>query len=201
MVTVLDYVLDPAELAFRRCGALDAVSGTSARLVSPKDDVDFVPLNVAGLRVHAKAGIRQSVAKEVAAADVLVFIPVIKQHDATGISGALKKAMGVIRERRAYHTAGIHECIAEISTLIRPTLVVADATRVLQSGGPKGPGDVSRPGHVLVATDPALLDSYALRYLEHGKGLAPEKVPHIALAAKLLGSPDLRSAKILEVAQ
>jgi uncharacterized protein (DUF362 family) len=126
-------------------------------------------------------------------------MPVIKNHDATLISGALKKVMGVIWERREYHRAGVHECIAEINTLVRPTLIVADATRVMQTGGPKGPGEVSRPNHVLAAVDPVLTDAYCCRYLTKDGPLRHTAVPHIVRAAVLLGTRSLGSPRVLEV--
>ena len=198
-ITVLDHVLDVAAVAFKRNGAEEAVQGTIATLVSPQDEAQYQRLDVKALTTHAAKGLAQRVAREVLAANALISVPVIKDHDATRFSGALKKVMGVIWERREYHRAGIHECIAEINTLVRPTLVVADATRVLQTGGPKGPGEVSKPNHVVAGVDPVLLDAYCCRYLTKDGPLKHTAVPHIVQAAALLGTKNVGSPKTLEV--
>ncbi|MBI5479174.1 MAG: DUF362 domain-containing protein, partial [Deltaproteobacteria bacterium] len=198
-ITVLDHVLDAAAVAFKRNGAEEAVQVTVATLLAPREEGQYQKVDVAGLKVHAARGLAQAVAREVLAADALISMPVIKDHDATRFSGALKKVMGVIWERREYHRAGIHECIAEISTLVRPTLIVADATRVMQTGGPKGPGEVSKPNHVLCAVDPVLADAYCCRYLTKDGPLKHTAVLHIVQAATLLGTRNLGSPKLLEV--
>jgi uncharacterized protein (DUF362 family) len=198
-VVVLDHVLDAAAVAFRRNGAEEAVKGTVATLVAPREQGLYQKVDVSRLKVHARAGLAQAVAREVLACDALVSVPVIKDHDATRFSGALKKVMGVIWERREYHRVGLDACIAEINTLVRPTLVVADATRVLQTGGPKGPGEVSRPNHVVAGVDPVLLDAWCCRYLTKDGPLKHTAVAHIVQAAALLGTMNLGSPKVQEV--
>jgi uncharacterized protein (DUF362 family) len=199
-VTVVDHVLDRPELAFRLSGAEEAVRGTSATLLSPSDARQYQKLDVAHLKTHAAHTIAQALAIEVAQAQVLIALPVFKQHAASGLSGALKKLMGVIWERRAYHGADLAACIAEINTVIKPTLIVGDATRVLQSGGPKGPGEITKPNQVLAAVDPVAADAYACRYLRRDGPLKPEDVPHLVKAAALgRGRLDVGALRILEV--
>ena len=198
-ITVLDYVLDAAAVAFKVNGAEEAVQGTGARLISPQDERQYQKVDVSRLAMHAKHGVEQAVAHEVLKANALISIPVIKDHEAGVMSGALKKVMGVIWERRGYHRADLHACIAEINTIVRPTLIVADATRVLQTRGPKGPGELTKPNHVLAAVNPVLVDAYACRYLRKDGELKVAAVPHIGHAAKLLGVPSLEGPKVLEV--
>jgi uncharacterized protein (DUF362 family) len=199
-VTVLDYVLDAHEVAFKMNGAEEAVAGTPARLVSPEDERQYTRLDVSKLKTHAANNVEQLLATEVARAQVYIAMPVFKDHEAGVLSGALKKVMGVIWDRKAYHRADLHACIAEINTLVKPTLIVGDATRVMQTRGPKGPGELAKPQKVLAAVDPVAADAYALRWLRKDGTLKPSDVPHLVQAAALgRGQLDLTKLKILEV--
>jgi uncharacterized protein (DUF362 family) len=199
-VTVLDYVLDAKDVAFKMNGAEEAVAGTPARLVSPEDERQYQKLDVSGLKAHVAHNVEQLVAIEVARANVYIAMPVFKDHEAGILSGALKKVMGVIWDRKGYHRADLHACIAEINTLVKPHLIVGDATRVLQTRGPKGPGEMAKPQKVLAAVDPVAADAYALRWLRKDGTLKPSDVPHLVQAAALgRGVLDLAQLKILEV--
>jgi uncharacterized protein (DUF362 family) len=113
----------------------------------------------------------------------------------------MKKLMGNIWNRKDYHRYGLHECIAELNMALRPTLIVADATRVLQTRGPKGPGEVTVPNTVVVGTDPVAVDSYCTRFLTV-KGITPDQVQHLVIANELgRGEIDCDKLKIKEITQ
>ncbi|HEY3359360.1 MAG TPA: DUF362 domain-containing protein [Polyangia bacterium] len=199
-ITVLDYVLDAKEVAFKMNGAEEAVAGTIARLISPEDERQYQKLDVSKLKTHAAHNLEQMVATEITKANVYIAIPVFKDHEAGVLSGALKKVMGVIWDRKGYHRADLHACIAEINTLIKPSLIIGDATRVMQTRGPKGPGEMAKPRKVLAAVDPVAADAYAVRWLRKDGTLKPSDVAHLVQAAALgRGRLDLAQAKILEV--
>lgn len=211
-ISVVDYTLDNAEQAFSICGAQDAVAGTMALLQSPDQIEMYAPLDVAahvpaktrfGLRyqgVHEKARLQQKVAKVVAAADVLISLPIIKDHEGAVMSGALKKLMGLVWERQPYHVHGLDGCIAELNLALRPSLIIADATRVLQTRGPKGPGLVTQPHQIVAGIDPVAVDAYCTRYLTV-KGVTPDAVPHLCRAFELnRGTMDVSSLRLRELA-
>jgi uncharacterized protein (DUF362 family) len=199
-VTVIDFTLDAHEVAFKMNGAEEALRGTAAKLVSPEDERQYQKVDVSQLKAHAAHNVEQAVAAEVLRAQVLIAMPVYKDHEAAILSGALKKVMGVIWDRRGYHRADLHACIAEINTLVKPALIIGDATRVMQTRGPKGPGELLQANQVLAAADPVAADAYACRYLKKNGVLRPADVPHIAQAAALgRGRMDVDALKVLEV--
>jgi uncharacterized protein (DUF362 family) len=101
--------------------------------------------------------------------------------------------MGVVRNRGYFHSAGLHQCIADLSTLVKPDLIIMDATRILTTKGPKGPGEVRELGKIIVGTDPVAVDSYSTT-LFWMKG---EDVGHIQKAYQMkLGEIDLKKLKI-----
>ncbi|MGC8667780.1 MAG: DUF362 domain-containing protein [Chthonomonadales bacterium] len=211
-ITCVDYTLDDWKLAFQICGAEDAVKGTKATLLSPTDvamyrDVDIpsaVPTKtVDGAEydvVHAENRIYQKLPKEILDCDAFLCIPVVKDHEAATITISMKKLMGNIWNRKDYHRYGLHECIAELNMYLRPTLIVADATRALQTRGPKGPGEVTTPNKVVVGIDPVAVDAYCTRFLTV-KGVTPDQVNHLVIANRLgRGEIDCDKLKIKEIA-
>jgi uncharacterized protein (DUF362 family) len=211
-ITCIDYTLDDWKLAFDICGAREAVRGTKAALLSPTDasmyqDVD-IPSTVPKTTlegaphnsVHHDNRIYQKLPREIIDADSFICIPIVKDHEAAGITIAMKKLMGNIWNRKDYHRYGLHECIAELNMALRPTLIVADATRALQTRGPKGPGEVTIPNKVVAGVDPVAIDSYCTQFLTI-KGITPDQVPHLVLANKLgRGEIDTDKLKIKEIA-
>lgn len=200
-VTVVDYLLDtPASVTFEICGATEAVKGTSAKLVSPDREALYAEVpGFSDLKGHKGLHLTQSVPKALLDAEVLITMPVAKNHAAAKVSFSMKKGMGLIWERKAYHQ-DLHQCIADLNLLLRPSLIVMDATRSLQTGGPKGPGEVTQPNQVVVGVDPVAVDAYCCRYLTV-EGTRPEDVPHLAMAEEYgIGTTALDSLSIKEIA-
>ena len=71
-----------------------------------------------------------------------------------------------------------------------------DATEVLATGGPRGPGLVKRPHKVFAGRDPVAVDTYATRLL----GLDPKRILMLDYAYRHgLGQKDLRKVPIREI--
>jgi uncharacterized protein (DUF362 family) len=181
-IVCLDYASDMTPRAFKVSGAYKAIQGTGARLLSPWSPEQFVRVgdfHRAGFH-DEKLG-WQAVASVLTRCDVLIDMPVFKHHRDVGVTGALKKLMGCVWRRAGYHHVGIHRCIAELSSVLRPTLTVMDAVQVLSTNGPNGPGKLVKPGRVVIAADPVLADAHACQWLE----VEPKEVEYLARAAKL----------------
>jgi len=211
-ITCIDYTLDDWKLAFEICGANKAVLGTKAQLLSPTElnmykDI-HIPTHVPAKLtdgsvydgVHHNNQIYQKLPREIIECDSFICIPIVKDHEAANITISMKKLMGNIWNRKDYHRYGLHECIAELNMALRPTLIVADATRALQTRGPKGPGEVTIPNKVVVGVDPVSVDSYCTRFLTL-KGVTPDQVRHLVLANQMgRGEIDMDKVKIKELA-
>ena len=102
------------------------------------------------------------VMKQVLDADVLIATPVTKSHSATGVSLAMKGMMGLIYDRREFHlNLDLDEAVVDLCTILRPTLTLIDASRVLTTGGPGGPGKVLPKNKVVASTDMVAADAFA----------------------------------------
>jgi uncharacterized protein (DUF362 family) len=141
--------------------------------------------------------------------DVLVDIPIAKHHIGTGFSGNLKNMMGGLdHETNTYFHSGsgksgyedvdfLSQCIADLNTLRKPSLCVVDATVVLGSNGPAGPGDLLRPLKVVAGADPVAVDAYSVTL--HGR--KPSEVVMLAKAAAAgVGRADLEKLSVKEIA-
>lgn len=147
-------------------------------------------------RYDAGGGSSIAVCDRAMSARFLVNLPVLKGHCQTTLTCALKNLKGCIPddEKSRFHGIGLHEPIARLNRVLRPSFILADAIcgdLDFEEGG--NPVPMNR---VIAGLDPVLLDAYACRLLGH----RVEDVPYIGLAeAYGAGSSDLSRARILEV--
>jgi len=95
--------------------------------------------------------------------DALINVPVLKDHDLAGLSGAMKNMYGAIYNPNKFHANHCDPFVAELSNhrLIKGKLrlVVCDASRVQVHNGPAFYPQYAREyGGLLVSRDPVALD-------------------------------------------
>ncbi len=133
--------------------------------------------------------------------DVFINTAIVKNHSATYITAVLKNMMGSapFSTCRKFHRGDrIHlaQCIADINLVRKPDLCVMDATEVLATGGPHGPGLIKKPRKVFAGRDPVAVDTYATQLL----GLDPKKIFMLDYASQHgLGQKDLSKVRIMEI--
>jgi uncharacterized protein (DUF362 family) len=179
-----------------RCGIAGAVAdipGVDIKVLTNRDDFTDVEVE-GGTELKTVA-----IAKAVLAADVYINIPAAKSHSATGVTFGMKNAMGVIWDRRVFHsTLDINKAIADLARVVKPDLTILDATRALLTNGPSGPGDVVSPGRMIASRDMIAVDAYGLTTARFNhKELGVTDIPHIAHAgAAGLGQTDVAKMKV-----
>jgi uncharacterized protein (DUF362 family) len=147
--------------------------------------------------------------------NVLINLPVLKDHDGAGVTIALKNMYGVIHNPNKYHPNGCNPYIADLNMLpeirTRMRLTICDATTAMYEGGPAFKPEHSWKENALVASqDPVALDYTGWQIIERKraeKGLktleAEERAPrYIATAADAqhrLGTNDPAKIKTVEV--
>ena len=131
---------------------------------------------------------------EILNADVLINVPIAKQHSSAGLTLGMKNLMGVIQNRGALHT-DLQQSIADLNVLIKPQLTVLDAVRILLRGGPTGGNleDVKKLDTIIASPDVVAVDSYATSFF----GMNPEDLGYITYGSKMgLGRSDLQNLDI-----
>ena len=194
-VSVLDNPLAPEEQCLETSGIIEACDSINPGMVHMLSAPSmFTPVNITGATNLKKT----DVMKEVMSADVLIAAPVAKSHSGAGVSLSMKGMMGLIYDRRIMHRLDLHESIVDLASALKPKLVVIDATRVLSTGGPHGPGKVLTPNTVIAATDMVAADAYTVSAFEwYGKRYRPDQVKHIRFASQRgLGRMDIENLKI-----
>jgi uncharacterized protein (DUF362 family) len=163
----IHYLIDPAADFWKRTplaakyakeiGAIKRCSG------------NFVETTVAKNKTLKKT----NVVREFLDCDVFINLPIIKHHVGVGMSCNLKNLMGVNdnASNQFFHAGSgakgeyddvpfLAQCVADLNTLRKPDLCVADATEFLLTNGPAGPGELRKLNKIILGDDPVAVDSY-----------------------------------------
>ena len=90
----------------------------------------------------------------------------------------------------------LSQCVADLNLLRAPDLAVADATTILTSNGPFGPGKLAKPNVVVAGTSAVSVDAYGARFL----GLDAKRISMIVRSAALgLGEAEPAKVKTREL--
>lgn len=82
----------------------------------------------------------------------VVNMPVAKHHGGAGLTIAMKNWMGAVKDRGWWHKNNLHQCIADISTLIKPQWTIIDASRIMMDSGPQGPAkELKKPNMIIIS--------------------------------------------------
>lgn len=185
-VTVFEHTIDrPANQVMAMSGVGKAASEAGADIVLGSNESDYADLDIP----RGKLLQRDMIAKTLTEADVIINMPKAKRHSGTSLTLGLKNVMGMNWNRQAWHTGpDLHQYIADYATAVPITLTVIDASRILMTNGPKGPGETKDPKQIIVSRDPVAGDAYACSLFD----INVSDVPHIGKASELgLGESDI----------
>jgi uncharacterized protein (DUF362 family) len=177
---------------FEGSGIMDAASSAGARVVAAvsRDQYRSVPV----LRGRLLRNVE--IANEILDADVFINVPIAKHHSQAELTLAMKNLMGINWNRLYLHQHGLHQGIADLSTVVNHDLIVMDANRLLLTNGPAGPGQTRDDKTVIAGTDPVAIDAYTTTLFNR----TPREIRHIRYAYELgLGEIDLEKLSIEEI--
>ncbi|MFH1984478.1 MAG: DUF362 domain-containing protein [Pseudomonadota bacterium] len=170
-------------------------------MVAAIEDADqFSPVSVSDSWIGFNEA---DVMKEVLSADVLIAAPKAKEHETTGVSLSMKGMMGLVYDRQALHgIARLDASIVKLATRLKPQLVVVDATRVLSTNGPHGPGDIIAENKVIASADMVAADAMTVKLCTwNGGRLHPGQIDHIKMAHEAgLGRMDVENLQVKQIA-
>ncbi len=181
-----------AESAYARSGIADAVQAAGGEMVI------MHRAKFKGTSIPEGRSIQTwPVYQEILNTDVLIDVPIAKHHGSTRLSLASKNLIGVVQNPGGLH-ADLHQRIADLVSLVRPTLTVVDAVRTLMRNGPTGGNldDVKIQNTVIASHDIIAADAYAATLFD----LQPADIRYIQLGADMgLGTLDLSRISIEEL--
>lgn len=113
-------------------------------------------------------------------AGLLVDLPVLKGHCQTLMTCALKNLKGCIpdKEKRRFHSMGLHKPIAALAGVLKPGLIVVDS--ICGDLNFEEGGNPVQTNRMYAGTDAVQLDAYGASLM----GLSLEDVPYIGMAER-----------------
>lgn len=194
-VVVLDHPLSSAERCLEQSGIRDACKAIEEDMVHAFSSPGAFREAAIPKGEDMK---KTQVMRDVLEADVLIAAPTAKSHSSAGVSLSLKGMMGLIYDRGVMHWRHeLDEAIADLCSLLRADLTVIDASYVLSTGGPSGPGKVIKADTVIASRDMVAADATCVASFEwYGRMFKPRQVNHIRRAAERgLGRLDIENLR------
>jgi uncharacterized protein (DUF362 family) len=175
------------------------------RFPAKYDSITFVKLDsIPG----AKAIKQLEVVRDLFTVDVFINVPIAKHHTIPLLTCAMKNLMGL--NTRAsnvkFHLDGpskndpgfLGQCLADMCKLRKPDLNVVDASEVLVTNGPSGPGKLKKFDKIVAGTDIVAVDAYCSTIL----GYLPEEVLPVQKGYESgIGEMNLQKVEIVEINQ
>jgi len=136
--------------------------------------------------------------------DLLINMPITKDHAGNKFTGTMKNLMGLNSpvNNRTFHrpnwktdpndVAHLEQSIVDLNKAVKPALNVVDATEFITTNGPFGPGELIKPQKVVAGTDRVAVDAYCAALW----GLQAEDIIQIKRAAEQ-GLGEIDPAKIV----
>jgi uncharacterized protein (DUF362 family) len=191
-VIVCDCPVSESRRSFELSGILEAATAVGAEVITPEASTFRT------VAISPRLG-TWDVLEPFVTATKIINVPIAKHHTLTGVVAGMKNWIGITTKMRIMFHNDIQRSIAELAALMRSTLTVLDATRVLMARGPSGGNleDVKALNTVAVGTDPVALDAWAFGLFD----TKPDELPeYLGLAEGMgLGSADFRSLGPVEL--
>lgn len=191
---------------WEKTGLKKAVDTEGAKLVivNLRDESLFKPVPVP----RGKALKEARIMKEFYNYDLLIDVPITKDHAGNKFTGTLKNLMGLNspKNNRTFHKPNwktdindirhLDQSIADLNTVITPALCIVDATEFIITNGPFGPGKLHKPNQVVAGVDRVAIDAYCCTLW----GLEPKNIMTITQAYEhQLGEIDLKKVRIQKI--
>jgi uncharacterized protein (DUF362 family) len=177
--------------------------GVAVKLI-PAEEIHYRSVPIPGALALEEA----RVPNEFFGYDAYINMPVTKDHAGNRFTGALKNHMGLNSRasNRSFHKPNwktdpadiehLEISIVDLNTVFKPALNIVDATEIITSNGPMGPGELIRPMKVIAGLDRVAVDACCASVL----GLEPRDILSIRMAGERgLGEIDLKKVRIREV--
>ena len=184
-VVVTDNPINDPASCFTLTGIADAARSAGARVLLPRDDL-FSPLTVKDAKLIRNWPVLYKPFTDIT--KVIGMAP-LKDHHRSGASMIMKNWYGLLGGRRNIFHQDIHSIIMELAMMVKPSLVILDATTSMMTNGPTGGSlsDLKNTNTMIVSTDQVAADAFGASLL----GRSLDELPFIGKAeAAGIGTAD-----------
>ncbi|MEM1566043.1 MAG: DUF362 domain-containing protein [Candidatus Bathyarchaeia archaeon] len=115
---------------------------------------------------------------ETALKSCIISVPKLKVHRLTLVTLGIKNMMGALASKGSMHNGKLHENIADLASVLRPSLTVIDG--IIAGEGNEVNGNPVKMNLVIAGTDPVAVDAVGAAVMD----IPPTEVRHLALAEK-----------------
>lgn len=198
-VRVFDHTCDEWTRCYDHSGIDKAVKAAGGIMVPANEESYYQEIELPKGKALKKAKVHKAILES----DVWFNIPVLKNHGGARLTIAMKNHMGIVWDRRAFHSLGLQECIADITTLSKPAaLHIVDAYRIMTDNGPQGrnANDVVLTKALFASTDIVAVDTAAAKFFNQFRQIPLETVSHIENGQKLgMGTMDIDKLNVKRI--
>ena len=160
----------------------NALRKTGLDKVCRKYDVEWVNMSLGKfVRVqnHDRLVLKDVYIPEILARTEVITLPLMKTHNKSTITGAIKNQWGCLQTLRHNFHLVLSQALVDINTIVRPRFAVMDGTIALEGNGPKS-GQPRETNLVLASGDLVALDAVAAQVM----GFDPVQIEHLELCAR-----------------
>ena len=193
-IVVFDHSCDDWQRTYKNSGISSAVSDAGGKMAPGNAEGYFQEVTITGAKNLTKAKVHEVIL----GSDVFINVPVLKNHNSATLTMSMKNLMGVVWDRREWHSNDLHQCIADFPLYRKPDLNILDAYYVMTRNGPRGvsQSDVVTMKTQLISTDLVAIDTAGAKLF----GLDPQSIRYIQIAAQQkVGRGDLEHLNIKRI--
>ncbi|MDR3250633.1 MAG: DUF362 domain-containing protein [Tannerella sp.] len=199
-VTVFDHTCDDWRKCYASSG-IEAAVKEAGGVIVPANDEKYYSKEVALPNGVSLKSVK--IHDAMIEADAWINVPVLKNHGGAKLSCAMKNYMGIVWDRRFFHSNDLQQCIADVCTWDKkPVLNIVDSYRMMFQNGPQGKSasDVRMVKTLIVSKDIVAVDAAALQFFNQVKKLDLDAVGHIGIGQSMkLGTTDLNAINIKRI--
>lgn len=198
-VTVFDHTCDDWVKCYKNSGIEAAAKGAGAKVVPAHEESYYRTIQLPNGKKIKNAKVHEAILDS----DVWINVPVLKHHGGANLSISMKNHMGIVWDRRIFHSSDLQQCIADICTMQKkPVLNVVDAYRTMKTNGPQGKSsaDVVDTKSLFVSTDIVAVDTAAAKFFNQIREMPLANVGHLANGQSLkLGTMNIDNLNIKRI--
>jgi uncharacterized protein (DUF362 family) len=198
-VLVFDNTCDDWRQCYQNSGIEKAAKDAGANMIPGHQESYYRNVSIPKGKILKEAKIHQAILDS----DIWINVPVLKHHGGARLSISMKNHMGIVWDRRFFHSNDLQQCIADICTLDKkPVLNVVDAYRTLKSNGPRGKSesDVVLTKSLFMSQDIVAVDTAAAKFFSQIEEMPLDHVEHLANGQSLnIGTMNLESLNVKRI--
>lgn len=193
-VFVFDNTLDNWQRAYATSGIEKAAKDAGATVITGNSQGNYKDVTIPRGKSLKAAKVHEKILE----CDVFINVPVLKHHGGAQMSLGMKNLMGIVWDRRYWHSNNLHQCVADMVTYRKPDLNIVDCYRVMKRNGPRGvsASDISLEKAQIISTDIVAADAAATMIF----GVEPVSIGYIRIANDMgLGVMDVSKLNIKRI--